>query len=204
MKLPIGRRRRNEVYFQAMCSPWKTNYYILTGPPGAGKTSLLQGLRKQGLYGVGEPARAVLSHQLAIDGPGLPAKNPLLFIQMMLKQSIEDFEEAKARTGPVFFDRGIPDLVAYALRFGVECEEFENAARGYLYNPTVFVLPPRKEIFVNDNERRISFEGSVEFHLLLTQTYERLGYEQILVPFANIETRASFIIQETAVSGSGR
>jgi predicted ATPase len=83
----------------------KTNYFILTGTPGTGKTTLLQTLRSQGYAGIDEITREMLSHQLAIDGPGLPSKSPLRFAQMMLERSIEHFENSHSIDGSVFFDR---------------------------------------------------------------------------------------------------
>lgn len=176
----------------------KSNYFVLTGTPGTGKTTLLQHLRTQGFHGNDEVTREVLSHQLEIDGPGLPSKNPLLFVQMMLERSIEQFESSRAHKGPVFFDRGIPDLVAYAIRFGVDASHFEAMSRHYGYNQTVFICEPWKEIFVNDNERKITFEKSVEFHDLICETYKRLDFKLIKVPKLTPTERVNFILQQVS------
>ncbi len=171
----------------------KNNYFVITGAPGTGKTSLLKNLRASGYQGNDEPARKILSEQLAVDGPGLPSKNPQLFIQMMQKESINLFLQSDSFTGPVFFDRGLPDLVAYALRFGVDTSEFENTAKSYAYNPTVFILSPWKDIFINDSERKLSFEMSLAFHQLITKAYKDLKYQLVEVPMASIQERAQFI-----------
>jgi predicted ATPase len=171
------------------------NFFILTGTPGTGKTSALKALQNRGFAGVEEPTRQILTEQLAIDGPGLPAKNPLLFIEMMLSHSIAEYEATKSAKGLTYFDRGIPDLIAYAIRFGVEPKQFEEAAQKYFYNQTVFIFPPWKEIFVNDSERKLTFEMSLEFHQLIVETYQRLNFCLVEVPFKPIGMRADFIIQ---------
>ena|SRR3989344_3767566 len=172
----------------------KINYFILAGTSGTGKTTVLNQLRDEGFTCIGEAARSVLQDQLAIQGPGLPSNNPMLFIQMMRNLSIQGFEDSSLAVGPIFFDRGMPDLVHYAFRFNVDPKEFEIASRKYLYNQNVFVFSPWKEIFVNDNERRMTFEQTLEFHDLLMKTYRSLGYNLIQVPFGTVEARKQFII----------
>ena len=150
-------------------------------------------MRNLGFLGVSESAREVLSSQIAIDGPALPAKDPLLFIQSMLSLTLEEYEKAKSTKGPVYWDRGLPDLIAYAIRFGVDPTEFEEVARRFSFNKAVFIFPPWKKIFVNDNERRLSFDMSLQFHELVADTYSRLNFNLIEVPLVSPETRAQFI-----------
>ncbi len=172
----------------------RESYYILAGSSGTEKTTALEQLRNDGFNCVEEAPRSILTEQLLIQGPGLPSNNPLLFIQMMMDRNINGFERSKPNIGPTFFDRGMPDLIHYAIRFNVELVEFEKASKEYLYNKTVFVFPPWKEIFVNDSLRGMTFEKSVEFHELLMKIYQRLNYDLISVPFDTSEARSKFIL----------
>lgn len=172
----------------------KDNYFILAGTSGTGKTTVLNQLRNDGFNCIDEAARSVLQAQLAIQGPGLPSNNPLLFIQMMRDLSIQGYDKSTLDTGPTFFDRGMPDLVHYASRFNVDPAEFEAASKNYLYNQNVFVFAPWKEIFVNDNERRMTFEQTLEFHEVLMKIYRNFGYNLIQVPFDTVEKRKQFIL----------
>ena len=94
--------------------------YVLTGTSGTGKSALLEALVERGYEGFSEPVRKTLENQLAIDGPALPSKDAGLFVRELLEQSLGDYTES-LKTGKVtFFDRGLPDLIAYAKRFGVD------------------------------------------------------------------------------------
>lgn len=92
------------------------------------------------------------------------------------------------------FDRGIPDLIAYAVRFGVDPSEFELAGSAYRYNSKVFILPPWRDIFVNDDLRKLSFEEALKFHDALGNAYRKLDYELVTVPTVSIQARMDFIM----------
>jgi predicted ATPase len=170
------------------------NLHILTGTPGTGKTTLIKTFQGMGIKCVQEPARPILTKQLEIDGPDLPSKSPLRFVRAMLRQMEQDLREASATEQVVFFDRGIPDLVAYAIRFNVEHEEFEEVARVKKYNGRVFILPPWEEIFVNDELRKLPYEEALKFHNELVKSYQKLGYQLLEVPRLSVEKRAEFIL----------
>ncbi|RUR15281.1 hypothetical protein ELY21_14860 [Legionella sp. km535] len=55
-------------------------HYLLTGPPGSGKTSILFELSKRGFPIVEEPARRILVQQRHIDGEAVYDRNPFIFI----------------------------------------------------------------------------------------------------------------------------
>lgn len=171
--------------------------FVITGTSGTGKTTLIEYLRKHDHTVCDEPTRLILREQLAMDGPGLPSKDPELFLKLMLDYCVRSIETVRA-TQPVtvFFDRGIPDIVAYATRFGVDPGPFETAAKQHRYNTCVFVLPPWKDIFAPDDLRRKTFDEYVAFHQLIVAAYEALGYQLIRVPFASVEDRASFVLNE--------
>lgn len=116
---------------------------------------------------------------------------------MMLQHSISGYDDSKATNGFIFFDRGIPDVLAYAVRFKVDLREFHLAADQYLYSRSVFVLPPWKEIYVNDEVRKMPYSAAVKFHDLIVSTYQSLGCDLIQVPHENIDTRAEFILSST-------
>ena len=175
---------------------YKKNAYILTGAPGTGKTTLLK--RLADVYEtMSEPAREVIADQKMNSGNGLWHKDRKLFIDLLLKKSIENFMNA---SGPVtFFDRGIPDCIAYADYGEIEIHQIVENARKYQYNKKVFLLEPWEDIYSKDDERTMSFEEIITFHFKIVQAYEKLGYEIIRVPNLGVEERIAVILREIEI-----
>ncbi|GLU45411.1 AAA family ATPase [Allomuricauda sp. NBRC 101325] len=80
-------------------------YYVITGGPGVGKTTLLHELKQRGFMVVPEIARELIKEQQAIDGDALPWKNKNTYRDLMFDRSIESFEkimDEKHVSGPIF------------------------------------------------------------------------------------------------------
>lgn len=172
-----------------------SNCFILTGTSGTGKTSLLNYLNALGYTTFEEPVRQVLTEQESLDGPALPSKNPRLFLQTMLQIFIKNLEASTSDKKPCFFDRGIADLIAYAIRFDIDPTEFRQAAIETAFSRKVFILAPWKEIFRQDQYRGKSFETYRQFHQLITSAYIESSYQLIEVPFDTLENRANFVLK---------
>ena len=182
-------------------SPGEPRAFVLVGTSGTGKTALLEALISRGYPGFVEPVRAVLEEKLAHDGPALPAKDPRLFLDRLLSVFLSDRERALGHGGPCFFDRGLPDLIAYAGRFGVDPTSYIDAAKRYRYASTVFVLPPWKEIFHQDEMRGGTYEQYEAFHARILSAYDHVGYQALLVPKVSLVERVAFIEGQLHVSG---
>ncbi len=130
------------------------NFILLTGGLGSGKTSVLNELNTQGLTVVPEVARDIIKTQRTIGGTATHQGNRSAFCDLMIKQSIRDFNKMLPIKSSVFFDRGIPDLYGYSKRFFDQMtEEVTQAVKDYRYNPTAFIFPPWFEIYSHDTER---------------------------------------------------
>ncbi|HAT8890284.1 TPA: AAA family ATPase [Legionella pneumophila subsp. pneumophila] len=168
-------------------------FYILTGSPGSGKSSILTALSKKSFSVIEEPARKILAQQRLIDGEGVYDRNPFLFKELMLSCMLMDYENA-SKYDIVFFDRGIPDIIAYSKNFGLNSGAELQASQIYRYNTTVFFLPAWHDIYVNDAERKLSFEEAQLFEDDLRQIYTKLEYKLVDVPFGSIKDRVNFIL----------
>lgn len=100
--------------------------------------------------------------------------------------------------GPVFFDRGIPDLIGYAELFGLDASDAANAAALHRYNDRVFVLPSWPEIYVTDSERKMTFEAAEAFGKRVRSIYVELEYSVIDAPCDTVVARARFILDNLA------
>jgi predicted ATPase len=179
------------------------NCFVITGPPGSGKTPVIEDLVAGGFGGVPEPARAVLAEQRAVDGQGTWDRNPQLFFDLMLERSLGDLLRHADAQRPVFFDRGLPDLIGYANLFGLDPTAAERAAAQHRYSDVVFVLPAWPEIYVNDDERRMSFPDAAAFGQQVRAIYQQLGYTLLEVPRATVTERASFVLRTVAELSRG-
>lgn len=103
---------------------------------------------------------------------------------------------ARVRAGPdarvTFFDRGLVDGVT-ALRAAEPQADVPIDVELRGFDPTVFVVPPWREIYVNDEDRRHPFADAVAEHMRLVMAYTSLGYAVVEVPRLDVDARADFV-----------
>jgi predicted ATPase len=173
----------------------KTNYFILTGAMGSVKSTLIQEIKKAGIRCVSEPAREILAEQRAIESDGVPEQNSELFCKLMLSRSLQNYHQGMNASKVQVFDRGIPDMIAYAELFSIDSKSFYKPSDQNRYNPRVFFFEGWEEIYTTDSERKISFEGARMFGESVRWIYQKLGYQLLNVPFQSIEERTNFILE---------
>lgn len=173
----------------------QTGLYVITGGPGTGKTSLIEELERSGFKAVEEVARGIIKEQMQQGGEALPWKNTVLYTKSMLERSIESYLDHAGDNGILFFDRGIPDTLAYARLIGLtDTENIEKAVDKYRYNKLVFILPPWKEIYCTDKERKQLFNEAIDTYYVMKEVYEKAGYTLIEIPKVPVTERRDFVI----------
>jgi predicted ATPase len=170
---------------------------VITGGPGTGKSTLIYELESRGFDCVHEVSRQITLQARELGIEQLFLKDPVLFSKMLLEGRVKQFMSAsKNEADTVFFDRGIPDIVAYMNYMGIDGGSlFTDASENYLYYK-VFITPPWKEIYITDNERYESFEQALAIHNHLKNTYTVYNYELSEVPFGTVDERVDFILKE--------
>lgn len=173
---------------------------VITGGPGTGKTALIRELERQGHYCLHEVVREMTleakgGEDQAGANPLAFVKDPLDFNRRLLRERIQQFEHAaELQVSPVFYDRGIPDVLAYMDYFGQAYgAEFTEPCRLYRYD-TVLVLPPWKEIYKQDNERMESFEEACGIHECLEAAYLKFGYRVESVQAGTLAERVAQVL----------
>ena len=179
---------------------------VLTGAPGTGKTSVIEKLYESKHHIIREPARELLKKLKSSDEKWydnlqtnpivksllhiIPNDNREAFQQMVEKQNV--FNYTKNKNG--FFDRSLVDEIGFRNFYKKEPNQklIDNCNK--LRYDKVFFFNPWKEIFVNDSERKETFEQSVEISKCLVDGYKDFGYKLIMMPNLSVEERIKFIL----------
>lgn len=168
--------------------------YVVTGGPGAGKSSLIEALAAEGLPHMPEAGRAIIQDQVAIGGAALPWANRAAFAELMLGWEMRSYREACGQHAPIIFDRGVPDVIGYLRVCGLPVPaHLQKAAELRRYNRKVFIAPYWSEIFTQDVERKQDADEAEATCQAMIEVYSSLGYELVNLPFASIQERACFI-----------
>ena len=166
--------------------------FIISGGPGAGKTSIIECLASMGYYTATEASRMLIEQQSRFDNGILPWTNLGAFAELCLALMTEQKQAAEKNRRIAFMDRAVPDICAYLKqgrlpiekRYMMECEG---------YQPIVFLCQPERSIYVQDTVRPHPFEEALEIHDQLLSTYLELDFDVIQVPWGEISERAEFI-----------
>ncbi|GAA4116596.1 AAA family ATPase [Aminobacter aganoensis] len=173
-------------------------FFVLTGGPGSGKTTLVSALAEAGHATSVEAGRGVIKDQAAIGGTGLPWHGRALFAELMLSWEMRSHAIAGEASGPVWFDRGVPDVIGYARLVALPVPaHFERAAREFRYNRQVFILPHWPEIFTQDSERRQDEDEARRTHAAMIESYAACGYDLVEVPRAPVAERLAFVLERS-------
>ncbi|MFC4220460.1 AAA family ATPase [Flagellimonas marina] len=176
---------------------------VITGAPGTGKTSIVNGLESMGFHCFHEIIRDMTSKAKQEGDTEVFESNPLVFVddamqfnKDLLYGRAKHFKESLDIQVPVsFFDRGVPDVLAYMDFFGQPYgKEFIDICMNHRYD-TVFIVPPWEEIYVSDGERLETYEEAESIHLALMNTYTQFGYHPISVPKDVIQKRIDYILE---------
>lgn len=167
--------------------PW----YVLTGGPCAGKTTLIFELEKRGHPVVAEGARLIIDEKLAAgETIGQIVTHPDWLISVVRR--VRDMHLEVPKNEQYFFDRGVPDSLAYYKLNQAESDDEFREALGAVRYRKVFLLDLID--FVNDEARSETPEQAMILHGLIREAYEDQGYELVEVPVMPVAERADFIL----------
>ena len=112
----------------------------------------------------------------------------------MLAWEIRSHAAADDLSGPVIFDRGVPDVAGYLRTIGRSVpSHVQRAMERFRYDDPVFLAPYWPEIFGPDRERRQDAAEARATAEAMRHTYTEAGYRLVELPRASIAERAAFV-----------
>ncbi|MFA0046145.1 AAA family ATPase [Vibrio sp. 10N.261.51.F11] len=167
------------------------NPIIVTGGPGAGKTTLINALGDMGYPIFAESSRQLIEQQSQLENGILPWLDLPGFAHLCLTVMSEQKEQANQHQ-IAFLDRAIPDICGYLAQANLDIDvTYREASQGY-HSQALFCRP-EASIYVQDEVRPYPFEEALEIHHALERVYQELGYEVVEVPFMPVEERLQFV-----------
>ncbi len=169
--------------------------FSISGGPGAGKSTLLKALRVSGFYCSDEVSRQLIQEQVSLNSRCLPWIDLRCFANLALGRMVAEHQRASIGTGIAFFDRAIPDIIAYLRVGGLPVDEsFYGAVERYSYQQLVFMAPPWEAIYVNDEERWQTFAEATALYQALVDMYQSLGFTIVTLPKVSVAERVAFVL----------
>jgi len=171
----------------------KTNWYVLTGGPGSGKTTTVNLLSERGYKTTIEHARHYLDSQRTFGKTVEEIRKHQAEFQLgVLDMQIEQ-EKLLSPDDVVFLDRAIPDALAYYRFLNLPQDEKLLEALSTIYYKKIFILDCLP--LVQDYARTEDEIAQKKIHAILTEVYESLPFPVIHVPILPSEERVDFILK---------
>ena len=178
------------------------NHYkkvVITGGPGSGKSTLINLLEQYGYFCFKEFSRSLIQKSKNEGEENYFKSKPIEFSRIIWKKRIKQLVEAseielKKDKPFVFFDRGIHDIIAYVDFIGQPYGQNEFKPENNTYD-IALLLPPWKEIYINDLHRSESFEEANGLYHQIKKTYKAFNIPILEIPIGTAKDRVLNLLE---------
>lgn len=172
----------------------QNNWYVITGGPCTGKTTLLAELATLGHATVPEAARLIIDEGFAQGKTLKEIRADEQKFQHVVLERKKMIEANTMRETVTLFDRGMHDTIAYLKQYGWEITKaVEEIIKNATYRK-VFLLEPLPH-HENDYARTEDKTFTVKLNKLLRRTYQDAGLPVISVPPLPLAERVDFVLK---------
>ena len=170
-----------------------TNWYVITGGPSTGKTTVINLLTERGYKTTIEHARHYID-TMKEEGRTVEEirANKRKFQLGVLDMQIEQ-EAELSPSDTVFLDRAIPDAMAYYRFLKLEYDKILLDAMKEVAYKKIFILD--RLPFVNDYARTEDEQAQKLIHQLIIEVYQSLEFPVVFVPVISPDERVEFILK---------
>ena len=170
-----------------------TNWYVITGGPSTGKTTVINLLTERGYKTTIEHARHYID-TMKEEGRTVEEirTNKRKFQLGVLDMQIEQ-EAELSPSDTVFLDRAIPDAMAYYRFLKLEYDKILLDAMKEVAYKKIFILD--RLPFVNDYARTEDEQAQKLIHQLIIEVYQSLEFPVVFVPVISPDERVEFILK---------
>jgi predicted ATPase len=178
--------------------------YVLTGTPGAGKTTILDALAARGYPVVAEAATALIELALA-NGDDRHWERADFIDAIVARQRRLQLEADEEPAAVRFYDRSPVCTLALSRHLGrpvspALAAELDRIDAAQVYRPMVFFV--RSLGFVRPTPvRRISYEQSLEFERIHETVYRSRGFTLVEVPAGPVAGRVEVVLDTVRQAG---
>jgi predicted ATPase len=170
--------------------------YILTGAPGAGKTTLIEALKSKNYLIVNEAATDIIAQEQAV-GIKEPWESEGFIDKIVNLQKTR--QELVNNRKLVFFDRSPICTYALAIYLGFApskllLAEIAKITKDQIYQKRVFLIE-NLGFITNTTARRINLKEALKFEKIHKEIYQDFGYELILIKKAPVANRLEQILK---------
>lgn len=173
------------------------NWYVITGGPATGKTTIIKKLKQRGYKTVSESARAVIHEAIS---SGMSAEelhaDEFSFQNEIFKRKLSKHLKLDSEA-LTFLDRGMHDTGGYLSANGLSLDQdMKDVFKRQKYKK-VFILEPLSK-YRSDKIRSEDKEHARSIHEGIRKCYQDYELEPISVPKMGIKDRVEFILSQVA------